>query len=513
MMNSTHIAEYIEKLLQYGLKNKLIENADIPQVRNQLLELLKVDEPYQGILNEEDENLHDILKVLLNHAASVGIISATTTEMDLLDSKIMAQLMPRQSELIRRYNEIAEGYGIKAATDFFYKLSIHSNYIRMDRINKNMHWITETEYGKLEITVNLSKPEKDPAEIAAEKNMPKLNYPKCLLCLENVGYAGRLNHPGRSNHRVIPITIDSENWYLQYSPYVYYNEHAIIFSESHRPMTISKNSFIRLLEFVEQYPHYFIGSNAELPIVGGSILSHDHFQGGRHVFPMEKATAIKTFSNNQFPNTKIKMLKWPLSVVRLTSSSKVELIELADKILNLWRGYSDYSVDITSRTKDIPHNTITPIARINSDKEWELDLTLRNNRTSDQHPHGIFHPHTHLHHIKKENIGLIEVMGLAVLPPRLQKEMLLIQNILSGSLSVKKALDMDELEKHIEWIKYLVEKYGTSLEIIASEAVVREEIGQKFKKVLECSGVFKQDDEGLKAFEKFMIHCTELSNI
>lgn len=503
-------AQYVEKLIQYGINHKLFEIDDEPQVRNQLMDLLKIDEPFTGDCElNGSEKLPEILEGLLNDAFYKGIISSTITEKDLLDSKIMAQLLPRQSDLVKKYHEIKNEKGIKAATDFFYQFSIDSNYIRMNRIEKNLHWMTQTEYGDLEITVNLSKPEKDPADIAAEKNMPKLNYPKCLLCLENVGYAGRLNHPGRSNHRVIPLILDHEKWYLQYSPYVYYNEHAIIFSESHRPMTISKDTFIRLLGFIEQYPHYFVGSNAELPIVGGSILSHDHFQGGRHIFPMEKAATINTYKNKNFPNTEIKILKWPLSVIRLSSNSKDELIELGDRIFGLWRQYSDEDVGILSHTDKEPHNTITPIARMNAGNQWELDLTLRNNRVSDEHPHGIFHPHTYLHHIKKENIGLIEVMGLAVLPPRLEEEILVIQGILSGLVDIKQALNIEALEKHEEWIDDLVHKYGTSLDTKMARTVIREEVGQKFKQVLECSGVFKQDKKGLNAFEKFILQCTQ----
>lgn len=510
---TVNTALYIEKLIEYGLSNRLLEKDDVPQVRNQLLDLLMIDEPFEGNCEQISvDTLTEILEVLLNEAINKGLITSTITEKDLLDSKIMAQLLPRQSDLISKYNNIRNAKGIRKATDFFYQFSIDTNYIRMNRIKKNLHWMTGTEYGDLEITINLSKPEKDPADIAAEKNTPKLNYPKCLLCLENVGYVGRLNHPGRSNHRVIPLILDNEIWYLQYSPYVYYNEHAIIFSEAHRPMTISKKTFIRLLGFVEQYPHYFIGSNAELPIVGGSILSHDHFQGGRHIFPMEKAFTIHKYKNSYFPNTEIKMLKWPLSVIRLSSTSKEELIELGDKILNLWKGYSDEKNGILSHTNNEPHNTITPIARMNTENKWELDLTLRNNRVSEEHPHGIFHPHTHLHHIKKENIGLIEVMGLAVLPPRLEEEINVIQNVLSGLMDTQQALNLDAIEKHKKWIEDLINKYGNSLDVNVAKKVIREEVGQKFKQVLECAGVFKQDEKGLNAFEKFILKCTELTN-
>ncbi|PKM93626.1 MAG: galactose-1-phosphate uridylyltransferase [Firmicutes bacterium HGW-Firmicutes-1] len=510
-MNTQLIAaEYIEKLLRYGIENELIYQLDIPQIRNQLMDLLNVIEPYQDAETVITEELKDILLVLLDYAVSIHLIRGTITERDLLDSKIMAQLLPRQSEISRIYEDLQTSKGKISATDYFYRLCQSSNYIRMDRIIKNLHWITSTEYGDMEITVNLSKPEKDPTEIAAQKDAPMLDYPRCLLCLENVGYAGRLNHPGRSNHRVLPITLDKETWYFQYSPYVYYNEHAIIFSELHRPMSISRKTFVRVLDFVEQLPHYFIGSNADLPIVGGSILSHDHFQGGHHVFPMEKAGVIKEFSNPRYRNTKIKMIKWPLSVIRLTSNNKNELIDLATSILDAWRQYNDTENSILSHTGEVPHNTITPIARINVLKEWELDLTLRNNRTNETCPDGIFHPHQHLHHIKKENIGLIEVMGLAVLPPRLEQEMVQIEDVLTGRLNIEEAVKIDSLQKHALWMRDLVERYGTNQTEEIAKKLLREEVGKKFTQVLECSGVFKQDQQGLEAFEKFINLCVEL---
>lgn len=511
MKTQLKVAEYIEKLLTYGRSKELLSDLDVPQIRNQLMDLLNVVEPYEGcVASNPTEGLQDILSILLDFAISIGLIQETITERDLLDSKIMAQLLPRQSEIQHTFKELKATKGTINATDYFYNLCMSSNYIRMDRIAKNLHWITSTEYGDLEITVNLSKPEKDPAEIAAEKDAPMLNYPKCLLCLENVGYAGRLNHPGRSNHRVISITLDEEAWFFQYSPYVYYNEHAIIFSEIHRPMSISRNTFIRILDFVEQFPHYFIGSNADLPIVGGSILSHDHFQGGHHIFPMEKASIMKVFFNTNFKNTQMKIIKWPLSVIRLTSKDKNELVELANRILGAWRKYNDLEVDIMSHTGDVPHNTITPIARVNALEEWELDLTLRNNRTTKECPDGIFHPHQYLHHIKKENIGLIEVMGLAVLPPRLEEEMLQIQNVLTGRLALEEAMKAEPLHKHASWIKELVEQYGTDQKEADARSLIREEVGQKFTKVLECSGVFKQDVQGLGAFERFLHLCTTL---
>lgn len=470
MSSSKEAAKYIESLLEYGLQNKLLEKWDIVQVRNQLMSVLKISKPYSEAEGQIPKaSITEILSKLLSYGISNHLIKDNITERDLLDSKIMAQLLPRQSDLLKRFQSIEMVEGKEAATNDFYQLNQASNYIRMDRVNKNQKWISKSEYGDIEITINLSKPEKDPTTIATLKEMPVSDYPKCLLCLENVGYEGRLNHPGRSNHRVLPVTLDNEQWYFQYSPYVYYNEHAIVFSEEHRPMTISKKTFIRLLDFVEQFPHYFIGSNADLPIVGGSILNHDHFQGGKHEFPMERAKVLKTFVNKNFENTRIEMLKWPLSVIRLSSKNKQEVIELSNKILELWRKYEDKEVDIHAFSEGQPHNTITPIARMNKRNEFEMDLALRNNRTTKEHPEGIFHPHRRLHHIKKENIGLIEVMGLAILPPRLKEE-----------------VELNDLE---------------------AEKAKKNEIGVKFSEVLECSGVFKQDERGIAAFENFINQC------
>lgn len=505
MHTTQNAAQYIEKLLQFGINKQMLQGWDVPQVRNQLLSLLEIESPCEGeVIGEQSTSPTDILKVLLDYAASKGLIKNTITERDLLDAKIMAQLMPRQSELISHFHQIEKTQGKEAATNYFYSLSQNSNYIRMDRIAKNEHWITQTEYGDLEITINLSKPEKDPAEIAAERNAPSQNYPKCLLCLENVGYAGRLNHPGRSNHRVIPVDLDNEQWYIQYSPYVYYNEHAIIFSESHRPMTISKKTFKRLLDFVALYPHYFVGSNADLPIVGGSILSHDHFQGGHHVFPMEHAEVLKAYKSKNFPDVTLQMLKWPLSVIRLVSLNQKALIEFGNQILETWRQYDDKGADICAFTGDTPHNTITPIARKNAEGLYELDLALRNNRTTKEHPDGLFHPHEMYHHIKKENIGLIEVMGLAVLPARLKEEMALIEKLLTGALVLEDALNNEALTKHTLWIKALIAEHGTSLSVEAVSHLLNDEVGRIFSKVLECSGVFKQNEEGLAHFEKFI---------
>lgn len=511
-MENINAAYEIERLLLFGLKANLIEKLDMIPVRNELLGLLKINEPYDGEVHEENlESPAGILHKLLDYAAVQGILPDNTlTCRDLLDAKIMGLLMPRQSEVSQWFWNSAAKEGIEKATDKFYKLSQDSNYIRMDRIKKNLYWTGETEYGALEITINLSKPEKDPKEIEAAKNMPESNYPRCLLCLENVGYGGNLNHPARQNHRVIPLTLDNEAWYFQYSPYVYYNEHCIAFHENHIPMKISDKTFKRLFDFIELFPHYFIGSNADLPIVGGSILVHEHFQGGCHVFPMEEAPVEKEFAHKDFEDVRIGIVKWPMSVVRLSSRDKNKLIEMAAMILDNWREYNDEDVSIFSHTEiddsKIPHNTITPIARRNKNGEYELDLVLRNNRTSDEHPDGIFHPHKELHHIKKENIGLIEVMGLAVLPGRLYDELDKIVPILTGECSDIDGIfeEYANLIKHSDWIYNLVEKYGTKLKKEEAVECLKREVANKFLHVLLDCGVFKRDQKGKNSFIKFM---------
>jgi UDPglucose--hexose-1-phosphate uridylyltransferase len=511
--NNNDIKLNIAKLVQFALNHRLLEHWDVVPATNALLDLLGVAEPYSGELLELNEkSVADILTPILDYAAAQGILEENnTTQRDLLDAKIMGLLMPRQSEVIRKFRT-DEQETIQKATDAYYQLSIDSNYIRMDRIAKNQYWLTATEYGSLEITVNLSKPEKDPKEIALERSLPQSSYPKCLLCYENVGYAGRLNHPARQNHRVIPLQLDGSTWFLQYSPYVYYNEHSIIFCEQHTPMKISQHSFKRLLDFVGQFPHYFIGSNADLPIVGGSILNHDHFQGGRHSFPMEKAEVSVSFSIPEYPQVKIGIVKWPMSVIRISSMNPQDLILLATNIFEVWQGYSDLTAEIQSQSLVdgvlIPHNTVTPIARMNANNEYELDLVLRNNRTTDEHPFGIFHPHEPLHHIKKENIGLIEVMGLAVLPGRLQNEMQQIEQILTGELNFDPSI-MDDtqhnLYKHTAWIQELIQKYGISHSRESAQVLVRNEVGNKFLAVLTDAGVYKNNPSGISAFRRFML--------
>lgn len=502
----------IERLLKFGQAHGMLEKWDIVPVRNALMELLQVSEPFDDVIDyQAEESAVGILSNLLDYAAEMGIlVENTVTYRDLLDTKIMGLLMPRQSEVVMRFRETASKQSIEKATDEFYHLSKASDYIRTERIAKNLYWQTPTEYGDLEITVNLSKPEKDPKAIAAARNLKQSNYPKCLLCLENVGYQGRVNHPARQSHRVIPVELNHEQWYFQYSPYVYYNEHCIVFCEEHRPMKLSKETFVRLLDFVEAFPHYFIGSNADLPIVGGSILSHDHFQGGRHVFPMEKASIENYFSFKDYPDIKAGIVKWPMSVIRLSGESKEELIKLAMYVLEQWREYSDPSVQVLSYSEEggerIPHNTVTPIARKNADNEFELDLVLRNNRTSKEHPDGIFHPHAELHHIKKENIGLIEVMGLAVLPGRLEEEIKVISSYLDGSkvFDEEEMFEDEALDKHIPWIKSMIEKYGIDNEKEKIEKLLKDEIGNIFTRVLEDAGVYKRNEEGKAAFMRFI---------
>lgn len=511
-MDSKDAALQIERLLKFALKNGMIEDLDIIPCRNELLDLLRVSEPYLGEVPDEHlKSPVEILGRLLDYAVKVGIIPYDTiTYRDLLDARIMGILMPRQSEVVKKFVSITVNKGIESATEYFYELSKASNYIRMDRVEKNLYWRSQTDYGSLEITINLSKPEKDPREIEAAKKMPQSAYPKCLLCLENVGYAGNLNHPARQNHRVIPVKVAGEQWYFQYSPYVYYNEHCILLHEKHIPMKISEKTFVRLFDFIEQFPHYFMGSNADLPIVGGSILSHEHFQGGRHVFPMEEAPIERYFKHPEYPCVKAGIVKWPMSVIRLSGEEKNKLIELSSIILSSWRNYTDLSSDILSYSnKDgvaVPHNTITPIVRINKDGEFEIDLVLRNNRKTDEYPYGIFHPREELHHIKKENIGLIEVMGLAVLPGRLNSELNEIIRFLTGEKIFVADLydENNSLYKHISWVEELLTKYGNKCTEGEAETYVKQEVGNKFMQVLFDAGVFKRDKKGKEAFEKFM---------
>ena len=505
----------IERLVLFAARRHLIEDADYDYSRNQLLSLFDLDEPYAGTMDESElSGPQPLIDVLIDYGYEIGLIPENTdTYRDLLDAKIMGLVMARPSEVIREFREIQAEKGIEAATSRFYELSIDSNYIRMDRISKNVYWKQPTEYGEIEITINLSKPEKSPKEIAMAKLLPPPVYPKCQLCRENVGYRGRINHPARQNLRTIPLTLNDEKWLFQYSPYVYYNEHCIVFHHDHVPMKLTKDTLRRLLGFVDQYPHYFIGSNADLPIVGGSILTHDHFQGGRHTFAIQNAVQEAVFHNDAAPGVSLSLVKWPMSVLRLSSQDQAVLLEAANDIYEAWKVYSDPEVDILSHTEQdgqkVPHNTVTPIVRRAADGGYEMDLVLRNNRTSEEYPEEIFHPHREMHHLKKENIGLIEVMGLAILPGRLKEELDLIADILTGDDELLKSAVGDEasdLHKHTEWIHALIEKYGAALSKEAAVARVQEEAGNKFAQILEHAGVYKRDEAGKKAFRRFVQH-------
>lgn len=472
-------------------------------VRNKLLEVLKLDECIIVEVKEERlEHPAAILDNMLDWAAENNRIAENSiTYRDLFDTKIMGCFASMPSEVNRTFYEHYQQSPQKA-TSYYYKLSKDIHYIRRDRIAKNERWVTNTDFGELEITINLSKPEKDPKAIAASKSLKESNYPLCLLCKENAGYAGRINHPARQNHRIIPVELQEELWYMQFSPYVYYNEHAIVFASEHTPMHISKQTFKRLLAFVEQFPHYFLGSNADLPIVGGSILTHDHFQGGYHDFPMAKAKINKLFSLKAYPDVKAGIVHWPMSVVRLHSSHLTPLVEAADFILKKWKSYSDQSADILAFTDQTPHNTVTPIARKRGDL-YELDLVLRNNRTNGKHPGGIYHPHAEVHHIKKENIGLIEVMGLAVLPGRLKDEMSLVAKGLVQNNLNELASRHDQVQKHVKWAEQIEKKYP-HIEEQNVQSILQQELGLIFATILEHAGVFKQNTEGQLAFSRFM---------
>ena len=503
------IQSSIAKLVQYGLETGLIDRTDAVYTANRILELLHLDsleeETEAALLSYETgnekivEELPEILDSVCDYAYDNGILEENTVGYrDLFDTKVMALLVDRPSNIIRRFQELYRE-DPKKATDFHYKFSQDTDYIRRYRIARDRKWVAPTEYGDLDITINLSKPEKDPKAIAAAKLAKQTSYPKCLLCIENEGYAGRLNHPARQNHRIIPITINGSQWGFQYSPYVYYNEHCIVFNSQHVPMKIERATFAKLLDFVRQFPHYFVGSNADLPIVGGSILSHDHFQGGCYEFAMAKAPVERQVSFAGYEDVEAGIVKWPMSVIRLSSPSIERLVDLADKILGTWRGYTDEAAFIFAETDGEPHNTITPIARKRGDR-FELDLVLRNNITTEEHPLGVYHPHAELHHIKKENIGLIEVMGLAVLPARLKDE---LEHLKQAMLENRDISDDEELSKHADWVKELKKKYG-SFDKETIDKVVQDEVGLVFGKVLEHAGVYKRTEEGQAAFLRFI---------
>ena len=493
------VYDAIKGLVEYGRNTGLLKEEDEIYARNQILEVLKLDEYEEPEGPVENSDLEKILKELLDYACEAGVLeSDSVVYRDLFDTKLMNCLMPRPSEVTaefwKRYEESPQ-----AATDYFYKLSQDSDYIRRYRVCKDLKWKTATRYGDLDITVNLSKPEKDPKAIAAAKLAKQSGYPKCLLCMENVGYAGRVNHPARNNHRIITLTINGSRWGFQYSPYVYYNEHCIVFNGQHVPMKIDKAAFIKLFDFVKLFPHYFLGSNADLPIVGGSILSHDHFQGGHYTFAMAKAPIEKHFQMEGFEDVEAGIVFWPMSVLRLRGKDSDRLIDLADIVLKAWREYTDEAAFIYAETDGEPHNTITPIARKNGDM-FELDLVLRNNITTEEFPLGVYHPHQELHHIKKENIGLIEVMGLAVLPSRLKKELAdLGQAIIEG----RDIRADEELAKHAYWVDEFLPKYA-SITAENVDQILQEEVGLVFARVLEDAGVYKCTEEGRAAFGRFL---------
>ena len=500
------IFENINRLASYGLTTGLITREDLIYVKNQLLAVFELD----GFENEEQaaavpevkvDDLEEILKEILDYAVEKKLIEDSVVYRDLFDTKLMAIMTDRPSNIINRFNMLYVN-SPKEATNWFYKFSQDTDYIRRYRICRDVKWISKTEYGDMDITINLSKPEKDPKAIAAAKNAKTVGYPSCLLCKENEGYAGRTNHPARNNHRIIPLELAGEDWGFQYSPYVYYNEHCIVFNKKHTPMLICKKTFERLLDFVTMFPHYTLGSNADLPIVGGSILTHDHFQGGAYEFPMAKAPVLKQVQIKGFEDVEAGIVKWPMSVLRIKCADRTRLVELADHVLECWRGYSDEDAFIFAQTDGEKHNTLNPIARRRGEL-YEMDLVLRNNITTEEHPLGVYHPHAELHHIKKENIGLIEVMGLAILPGRLKTEFKELADVLIHNKDISK----DEvLGKHADWANELKEKYGGFSEKSEEEVIeiIKKETGIVFSKVLEHAGVYKCNEQGLKAFEKFI---------
>lgn len=491
------LSENIKRLVQYGIDAGLTPECERIYTTNLLLELFHEDD-YEEVEVNGGKELEEILGELLDEACSRGIIENSVVYRDLFDTKMMNCLMPRpaqvQETFWKKYEESPE-----AATDYYYKLSQDSDYIRRYRVKKDWKWTVDSPYGEIDITINLSKPEKDPKAIAAAKNAKASSYPKCLLCVENEGYAGKVNHPARENHRIMPITVNDSAWGFQYSPYVYYNEHCIVFNGKHTPMKIEKETFMKLFDFVKLFPHYFLGSNADLPIVGGSILSHDHFQGGHYTFAMAKAPIEKHFEVKGFEDVESGIVKWPLSVIRLRSKDEKRLIELGTHILDAWRGYTDEEAFVFAETDGEPHNTITPIAR-KVGEIYELDLTLRNNITTEEHPLGLYHPHAEYHNIKKENIGLIEVMGLAVLPSRLKQELeTLAEYIVEG----KDISENEMIEKHTKWVEKFLPKYDTITKENVMD-ILKEEVGIVFTKVLEDAGVYKCTEEGRTAFARFL---------
>ena len=497
----------IRKLVSYGVQTGLVPKEDVIFTTNKLLELFALDELEDNdtdVTLDTDE-LEAILNSMCDYAYEKGILTENSiVYRDLFDTKIMSALLPRPSEVIAEFQRLYNQVSPEAATDYYYKFSCDSDYIRRYRIRRDMKWIAPTIYGNLDITINLSKPEKDPKAIAAAKLAKQSGYPKCLLCRENEGYAGRVNHPARQNHRIIPVTINGSEWGFQYSPYVYYNEHCIVFNSQHVPMKIDRDTFCKLFDFVKQFPHYFVGSNADLPIVGGSILSHDHFQGGHYEFAMAKAPVEREFTVKGYENVSAGVVNWPMSVIRLSGKDAAPIIELADMILHKWREYTDEAAFIYAYTDGEPHNTITPIARKRGEN-YELDLVLRNNITTEEHPLGVYHPHAKLHHIKKENIGLIEVMGLAVLPARLKDE---LSHLKTAMLKGADLRADEELAKHADWVEEFVPKYE-KIDSSNIDNIIEKEVGLVFMEVLEDAGVYKRTPEGQAAFDRFLMKLSE----
>jgi len=487
----------VAKLVRYAENTGLIAPEDHIWAVNTLLEALKLDSYEEPVLDDAPIDLPAVLDELMDDAHARGVMETDSiVYRDLFDTSLMGRLTPPPREVIAKFRALYAQNPVEA-TNWYYKFSQDTNYIRRDRIARDMQWKADTAYGELDITINLSKPEKDPKAIAAARDLPAASYPKCQLCPENAGYAGRVNHPARQNHRIIPITIDQTPWYMQYSPYVYYNEHCIVFNSVHTPMKIDRACFRKLLDFIGQFPHYFVGSNADLPIVGGSILAHDHFQGGRYEFAMAKAPVETELHFTGFDDIRAGIVRWPMSVIRLTAADPDRLVELADRILNAWRGYTDAEATIFAETDGVPHNTITPIARRRG-SDYEIDLVLRNNLTTEEHPLGLYHPHAELHHIKKENIGLIEVMGLAVLPARLKNELAVL-----GEKMVKgEDLRADPLTaSHAEWAERIMQENEVTEDNVTD--ILQREVGLVFAQVLEHAGVYKRTEEGKKAFLRF----------
>lgn len=492
------INSLIAQLVQYGKEKGLVAKEDEIYTINRLLEILHLDE-YKETVCEEEMKLEDILAQIMDWAYENGIMQENSVVYrDLFDTKLMGALVPAPSVVIKKFRELYKE-SPKKATDFYYDFSCNTDYIRRYRIAKDRKWKAETEYGTLDITINLSKPEKDPKAIAAAKNAKQSAYPKCLLCKENEGYAGRINHPARQSHRIMPVEIDGKPWGFQYSPYVYYNEHCILFNKEHTPMKIDESAFRKLLDFIRQFPHYFIGSNADLPIVGGSILAHEHFQGGHYEFAMERAGIKKEITIPGFEQIKAGIVNWPMSVIRIRHTDAGLLVKAASHILESWRKYTDEDFFIYAQTDGEPHNTITPIARMR-DGKYEFDLVLRNNITTKEHPLGVFHPHQELHHIKKENIGLIEVMGLAVLPARLKNEMKRLGEFIVAGKDISSD---EELAKHADWVETFIGSYDSVTQENVEE-ILQKEIGEVFKKVLEHAGVYKNTKQGMEGFMRFI---------